>query len=558
VRARAGAMTNMPLSENKPAPAAGDGGASPWIAFRHTTFTVVWTATVVANIGTWMYSAASGWLMTGLNPDPLMVSMVQVATTLPMFLFALPAGALADIVDKRRFLILAEGATTAASAIFAGLVWLDLVTPGNLLLFTFLIGAGGALTAPAWQSIVPQLVPKQDLHPAVAANSVGINISRAVGPALGGVITAGLGIAAPFWLNAFSNLGIIGALLWWRSPQKGTRHLPVERFSSAIRMGFRHTRSNPHLRATLIRGVAFFLFASAYWALLPLVARNQIAGGPDLYGFLLGAIGAGAVVGAFALPWLKAKLGPDRLVAAGTLGTAISVVLFGLARDSTTALSASIIAGASWIAVLSSLNVSAQLALPEWVRGRGLAMFVTAFFGAITLGSAIWGQIAGMAGLPAAHFLAAAGALAAIPLTWRWKLQTGAGVDLTPSMHWPTPVVTHEVEQDRGPVLVTVDYRIDPQERKSFLAALEKLGHERRRDGAYAWGVFEDAAVEGRMVETFLVESWLEHLRQHERVTNADRVLQDAVLRFHTKGTPKVTHLIASEPDRAVSKTNPA
>jgi MFS family permease len=531
---------------------------SPWSPFRHATFTVLWTATVVANIGTWMYNAASGWLMTGLNPDPLMVSMVQVATTLPMFLFALPAGALADIVDKRRFLILAEGATTAASAIFAGLVWLDLVTPGNLLLFTFLIGAGGALTAPAWQSIVPQLVPKQDLHPAVAANSVGINISRAVGPALGGVITAGLGIAAPFWLNAFSNLGIIGALLWWRSPQKGTRHLPVERFSSAIRMGFRHTRSNPHLRATLIRGVAFFLFASAYWALLPLVARNQIAGGPDLYGFLLGAIGAGAVVGAFALPWLKAKLGPDRLVAAGTLGTAISVVLFGLARDSTTALSASIIAGASWIAVLSSLNVSAQLALPEWVRGRGLAMFVTAFFGAITLGSAIWGQIAGMAGLPAAHFLAAAGALAAIPLTWRWKLQTGAGVDLTPSMHWPTPVVTHEVEQDRGPVLVTVDYRIDPQERKSFLAALEKLGHERRRDGAYAWGVFEDAAVEGRMVETFLVESWLEHLRQHERVTNADRVLQDAVLRFHTKGTPKVTHLIASEPDRTVAKTNPA
>jgi MFS family permease len=531
---------------------------SPWSPFRHATFTVLWTATVVANIGTWMYNAASGWLMTGLNPDPLMVSMVQVATTLPMFLFALPAGALADIVDKRRFLILAEGATTAASAIFAGLVWLDLVTPGNLLLFTFLIGAGGALTAPAWQSIVPQLVPKQDLHPAVAANSVGINISRAVGPALGGVITAGLGIAAPFWLNAFSNLGIIGALLWWRSPQKGTRHLPVERFSSAIRMGFRHTRSNPHLRATLIRGVAFFLFASAYWALLPLVARNQIAGGPDLYGFLLGAIGAGAVVGAFALPWLKAKLGPDRLVAAGTLGTAISVVLFGLARDSTTALSASVIAGASWIAVLSSLNVSAQMALPEWVRGRGLAMFVTAFFGAITLGSAIWGQIAGMAGLPAAHFLAAAGALAAIPLTWRWKLQTGAGVDLTPSMHWPTPVVTHEVEQDRGPVLVTVDYRIDPQERKSFLAALEKLGHERRRDGAYAWGVFEDAAVEGRMVETFLVESWLEHLRQHERVTNADRVLQDAVLRFHTKGTPKVTHLIASEPDRAVAKTNPA
>jgi MFS family permease len=495
-----------------------------------------------------MYSAASGWLMTSLNPDPFIVSMVQVATTLPMFLFALPAGALADIVDRRKLLIVAEIAITAVSAVFAAIVWLGLATAGNLLLFTFLIGVGVALTAPAWQSIVPQLVPKQDLHPAVAANSVGFNVSRAVGPALGGLAVAKLGIAAPFWLNVISNLGIIAALMWWQPPHTGTRHLPVERFGSAIRTGLRHARSNPHLRATLIRAAAFFLFASAYWALLPLIARSQVAGGPDLYGFLLGAIGAGAVAGAFALPWLKAWLGPDRLVAAGSFGTALAMVLFGLARDSATALSASVIAGVSWIAVLSSLNVSAQVALPEWVRGRGLAMFVTVFFGTLSLGSAIWGQVAGMIGLPAAHFIAAAGALVAIPLTLRWKLQTGAEIDLTPSMHWPAPIVAHEVEQDRGPVLVTVEYRIDPRDREPFLAALEKLGQERRRDGAYAWGVFQDAALEGRMVETFLVESWLEHLRQHERVTNADRVLQDAVQRFHTDGIPRVTHLIASEP----------
>jgi MFS family permease len=297
----------------------------------------------------------------------------------------------------------------------------------------------------------------------------------------------------------------------------------------------------------LIRGAAFFLFASAYWALLPLVARAQVVGGPDLYGFLLGAIGGGAVAAAFALPWLKAKLGPDRLVAAGTVGTAVTLVLFGVARDAATALLASVIAGVSWIAVLSSLNVSAQVALPEWVRARGLAMFVTVFFGALTLGSAIWGQVAGLAGLPAAHFLAAAGALVAIPLTWRWKLQTGAGLDLTPSMHWPEPVVAGEIEQDRGPVLVTVEYRIDPKDREPFLAALEKLAQERRRDGAYAWGVFEDAAERGRMVETFLVESWLEHLRQHERVTQADRLLQDTVHRFHKDGEPKVTHLIAAQ-----------
>jgi MFS family permease len=520
---------------------------SPWSPFRTATFSVLWTATVIANIGGWMYSAASGWLMTTLSPEPFIVSMVQVATTLPMFLFALPAGALADIVDKRKLLVAVEIGVTVVSVVFATIVWLDLATPGNLLLFTFLIGVGGALAAPAWQAIVPQLVPKQNLQPAVAANSVGINLSRAVGPALAGVMVSRLGIGAPFWFNAISNLGIIGALLWWHPPQTGARHLPVERFGSAVRAGFRHAKNNPHLRATLIRGVGFFVFASAYWALLPLVARSQIAGGPGLYGFLLAAIGAGAVGGAFALPWLKAKLGPDRLVAVGSIGTAITMVLLGIARDPATGLAASVLAGASWIAVLSSLNVSAQVALPEWVRGRGLSMFVTVFFGSLALGSAIWGQVAGMAGLPAAHFVAAAGLLLAIPLTWRWKLQTGAGLDLTPSMHWPAPIVAHEVETDRGPVLVTIEYRINPPDRAAFLAALETLGRQRRRDGAYAWGVFEDAAVEGRMVETFLVESWLEHLRQHERVTNADRVLQDAVHRFHTTGSPVVTHLIASE-----------
>ena len=400
-------------------------------------------------------------------------------------------------------------------------------------------------------------MPRPDLAAAVAANSVGINISRAVGPALGGAVIAGLGIAAPFWLNAVSNLGIIGALMWWRSPQKAARALPAERFGGAIRAGFRHARHNPHLRATLMRGVGFFLFASAYWALLPLVARHQIAGGPELYGTLLGVIGAGAVVGAFALPVLKDRLGPDRLVAAGSLGTVVTLVLFGLAREPIAALAASFIAGLSWIAVLSSLNVSAQVALPDWVRGRGLAMFVTVFFGAMTLGSAAWGQVAGIVGLPAAHFIAAAGALVAIPLTWRWKLQTAAGIDLTPSMHWPAPITVRDVEPDRGPVLVTVEYRIDPRHRDAFLTALERLAQERRRDGAYAWGVFEDAAEEGRFLETFLVDSWLEHLRQHERVTHADRVLEEAVDRFHLDGEPKTTHLIAAEPADAAKRLHP-
>ena len=302
------------------------------------------------------------------------------------------------------------------------------------------------------------------------------------------------------------------------------------------------------MRATLIRAAGFFLFASTYWALLPLVARSQIASGPSLYGILLGAIGAGAVGGALVMPRLRPKLGPDRLMAIGMLGTAVTLTLYGLARDPATALVASVLAGVSWIAVLATLTVSAQVSLPDWVRGRGLALFMTVFFGCLTLGSALWGELAAVLGLPAAHFLAAAGIVVAIPLTWRWKLQTGTGADLTPSMHWPTPITAQAIEHDRGPVLVTVEYRIRPQDREAFLEAIETLGYERRRDGAFRWGVFEDAADEGRIIETFLVASWMEHLRQHERVTNADRLVQECVQRFQLSGEPKVTHLIAAEP----------
>jgi predicted MFS family arabinose efflux permease len=502
---------------------------------------------VISNIGTWMQNAAAGWLMTGLDPDPLIVSLVQVATALPMFLLGLPAGALADILDRRRLLIAVQVILTVLIAGFALLIWMNVVTPLTLLVFTFLAGAGAALIAPAWQAIVPQLVPREDLHPAVALNSVGINISRAIGPALAGIIIGVLGLAAPFWLNALSNIGVIAALFWWRMPAQSSRHLPAERFGSALRIGLRHARHNPHLRATLLRAAGFFLFASAYWALLPLVARNQVAGGPELYGILLGAIGAGAVAGAFVLPRLKAWLGADWLVAAGIIGTAIALALFGIALEPVVALVASAIAGLSWIAVLATMNVSAQVALPGWVRGRGLAMFATVQFGAMSLGSVVWGQLAAISGLPLAHLIAAAGALAVIPLLWHWKLQTGEGVDMTPSMHWPAPVLSRDVEGDRGPVLTTLEYLVNADDRDAFLEAINLLAQQRRRDGAYGWAIFEDVARHGRFVETFHTASWHEHLRQHERVTQADKALQERVNAFHRgEGRPVVSHLIVA------------
>src|SRR3974390_1867802 len=522
---------------------------SPWSPFRHKVYSLLWIATVVANIGGWLYAAGAAWVVPRLTPDPVMVALVQVAASLPMFLFAIPAGALADIVEKRRFVLILEITVAAISALFASLLSAGLVGPTLLIVFVFLVTSCAALEAPAWQAIVPELVHSEDLPAAVAANSVGVNISRAIGPAVAGILIASVGITAPFWIDAFSNAGVIAVFLWWSPRRQRRSALPAERFASAVRAGFRYATYNQPLRATLARAAGFFLFASAYWALLPLVVRSQIAAGPELYGLLLGAIGASAVGCAFILPRLKARLGADGLVALGELGTAATLVMLGLAREPVVTVLACIIAGASWIAAIANFNISAQVSLPDWVRGRGLAMYVTVFFGSMTVGSAIWGEAAAILGLAPAHFIAAAGALAAIPLTRRWKLQTGAAMDLTPSMDWPEPVLAAAVAVDSGPVLVTVEYRVDDANREHFLRALAALARERKRDGAYDWGIFEDTAEVGRFLETFLVESWAEHLRQHQRVTKADRLIQKRVRHF-LRSEPVVTHLISAETHR--------
>jgi MFS family permease len=523
---------------------------SAWAPFHNRLFSTIWFATVVSSIGGWMYSAASGWLMTSLNPDPVLVALVQAASTFPMFLLAVPAGALSDILDRRLFLLFGETSITITGTVFAVIVWFDWVTPLNLLLFTLLSSAAVALTAPAWQAVVPQLVAKDDLSAAIVANSVGMNVSRAVGPALGGLLTTTLGLTAPFWVNAFSNLGVVAVLAAWASPPASKSTLPVERLGSAIRTGLRHAKFNASLRATLIRSIAFFFFGSAYWALLPLITRSQIAGGASTYGALLGAIGGSAVVGALLMPRMEKMVGGDGVVVAGSVGTGLSLILFGLATSWILALPASIIAGASWIAVVASLNTSAQVALPDWVRGRGIAIYVSVFFGALTIGSATWGGVADVLGLQMAQFIAAAGLLLGIPATARWALHTRAQFDLTPSLQWPTPVTRPSLIESRGRVLVTIEYRVQSHDREPFLSAIESLGQERRRNGAYAWGVFQDIMEDERYVETFLVESWLEYLRQHERATKRGQALRETVRGLSAR-TPIVTHLIAAEREHA-------
>jgi MFS family permease len=506
-------------------------------------FLVIWTASTLSNIGIAMFDTATGWLMANMSRDPVIVSLIQTATSLPLFLFTIPAGALTDLVDSRRLLLGVNVAIFAFSALFAGVVALGLGSPEALLVATFLLGVGGALAAPAWVSIAPLLVPSRDLDSAVAANTAGYNVSRALGPAIGGLVIAWAGVSAPFWIYALTNAAIVAALIWWRPPRRVTSGLPAERLTTAIRTGLRHARNNRHLHQTLVRTLAFFPFASAYWALLPLIARAQPQAGAPFYGLLLGAIGVGAILGSAALGRLKDWLGPDGLVALATVGTSAALALFAVSVPVAT-IAACILAGAMWTLTISTLYVSAQVALPDWVRGRGLAIFLTFIFGATTFASAIWGQIAALQSIEVALYIAAAGAVLAIPLSWGSKLQTGLGVNLAPSLHWRHPRVAFDVGWTQGPALVTIKYLVAPADRDAFLRAMQEIGAERKRDGAYAWGVFEELATEGRFTETFLIESWLELMHLYERVTGADRSMEEHVRKL-LQGPPEITHLVA-------------
>ena len=413
---------------------------SAWSPLAVPAFRTVWTATLVANIGAWVASVGTGWLMTTLDPSPIWVSLVGAATALPMFLFALPAGALADIVDRRKLLIVAQIFMLAVMVVLCALTVMGAVTPITLLILIFVLEAGSAFETPAFLAVLPQLVPKNELGPALALNGLGINISRVIGPALGGLVIGLAGVGATFLINALTFFAVIFAYASWRPPAH-TSHLPAERFTAAIRSGWRFTREAPALKATLVHAGTFFLFASAYWALLPLIARDQLRGGAHVYGMLFGAIGAGAVAGALVLPAIRGRISPDRLVLGGGLVTAAATAALAATHTLALAMPIMLVIGAAWLAVMSSLMVAAQVALPEWVKARGLAVTQMVFNGGLMFGSVLWGVVADQWGIPWALVLSAGGLAAASVATLRWRLPGDGSLDLRPSRHWPAPVV---------------------------------------------------------------------------------------------------------------------
>ncbi len=518
---------------------------SAWGPLRQPLFLALWLAALASNLGTWMQEVGEAWLMTELSPSPLMVALLQTADSLPLFLLALPAGALADAVDRRRLLLVTQLWMTIAAGTLGVLTLFEWTNAWMLLTFVFLLGIGAALSMPAWQAVTAEVVPRSDLPAAVTLNSVGFNVARAAGPALGGLVVASIGAGAAFLFNAASFLGVIVVVYQWRRPHRASV-LPAERVAGAMRAGWRYVQHAPSLRAVLVRTAAFILGASGLWAMLPIVARSELGVGAFGFGALLGCLGAGAVFGAAVLPRLRGRLSADGLAAAGTLLFAGVTAVLAFVRQYEVLCAALALGGVAWIALMSSLNVAAQTVLPGWVRARGLAVYLLVFQGGMALGSLLWGTVAQHFDIPTALSAAALAMVLGLATMFLYPLPRTEDLDLSPSLHWPQPNIVVEPHPEQGPVLVTVEYRIEPQKAADFAEAMEGLRKIRRRDGAVSWGLFQDMAEPTRYLETFVVESWAEHLRQHERITVADRAIQERVHAFHSGPEPPlVSHLLS-------------
>ncbi|WP_320780606.1 MFS transporter [Streptomyces sp. CRN 30] len=516
--------------------------ASAWAPLATRVFRALWIAQLVSNTGTWMQTVGAQWLLVGHSAA--LVTLVQTASSLPVVLLALPSGVLADRYDRRAVLVTAEFAMLAVSGVLTVLAFRDALTPALLLALTFLLGCGTALMGPAWQAVQPELVAREQLGQAAALGAVNMNLARAVGPALGGAVVAAAGAGWVFAFNALSYLGIAAVLLLWHRPAEPRTAIGREGLLAAVQAGRRYVRHAPAVRRVLLRTVLFIPGGAALWSLLPLVAGGSLGLGSGGYGLLLGVVGVGAVGGAFALPALRRVLGPDGVLAAGAAVFAAALVVLATVRQPWAAIVALLPAGVAWIAVLSTLNTAVQQRLPGWVRARGLAVYLVVFQGGQALTAPLWGVLADRLGLGPALLAGAALLVAGALTVRRLPLYATDPGGPEPSDHWPAPPLVFEPGPADGPVLVSVTYRVAPEDAAAFTAAMRHVARSRRRTGALTWGLYQDGGDPGRFVENYLVASWAEHLAQHHgRLTATDRRFEESARRLLVAGTaPEVTH----------------
>jgi MFS family permease len=516
----------------------------PWGPLTLPIFRMLWGVWATANTCMWMNDVAAAWLMTSLSTSPVMVALVQSASTLPVFLLGLPSGALADILDRRRYFMVTQIWVAAVALLICAVVSFGAMTAPLLLALTFANGIGLAMRWPVFAAIVPELVPRPQLSAALALNGVAMNASRIVGPILAGAIIASLGSAYVFALNAALSVTAAIMIGRWKREQKVSA-LPGERFVGAMRVGAQYVRQSRAMHSILLRVALFFLQSTALLGLLPLVAKGLQGGDASTFTLLLASMGAGAIVAALFLPRLRHAVDSDALVAYGALIQAAAMLAVSVAPNLPTAMPAMVVAGAAWISVANSLTVSAQLALPDWVRARGMSIYQMALMGSSAAGAALWGQVATWTSVRTSLVSAAVCAITGALLTRRYLPPSGAEEDLTPTLYQRPAGTEIDLDLREGPVLVTVEYVIDPARTDEFLGVMEESRRNRLRHGMLSWGLYRDAADPRRYSEHFVDESWVEHLRHFERMTAFDIALRDRRVSFHVgEAPPRVTRYI--------------
>jgi MFS family permease len=549
-------VTDLPPPEGSPTDQTVGGQIAPggFAPLRHPAFRAMWGAQFASNIGGWMQTVGAQWLMLSLTPATSYLAFIQTAASLPVLLFAIPAGAAGDLVDRRRLLLGTTLFMAATTAALAALTVAGLVTPWALLAALFLVGVGQAWTSPTWQTLQPELVPASERPQAIALGSVNQNLARAIGPAIGGLLVAITEPSLVFLVNAATFLAVIAVVWRWRDLRKGTAaDLPPEHLGEAMRASGRYVANSPALRTVLVRTAAFIFFASAIWALLPVVARENLGLGSGAYGLLLACVGFGAVAGALLLPRLRGHLSGDLMLLAGSVATALTALAMATIHSVVPVAALLVVGGFGWILALATLNTSFQTMLPAWAKARGMAVYLVVFQGGNAIGSAVFGILAA-GGLDRTVGIAAAG-LALGPALGLWRrMPVIEAAELAPASGWPPPPVLAVGEAPSGPVMVSLEYRAIPGQAAHLMSALGQLRRSRRRTGAVQWRAWQDSADPDLILEQFVVGSWDEHERQHARLTERDRERLALAESFTAGGAaPTVRHWVSSRPSSAIA-----
>jgi len=518
--------------------------SSTFAPLRHETYRTIWFASLASNFGGLIQAVGAAWMMTVITSSEDMVALVQTSTALPIMLFSLISGALADNYDRRRIMLTAQSAMLVVSILLTACAIIGWITPGLLLFFTFLIGCGTALNNPSWQASVGDMVPRDDLPDAVTLNSMGFNITRSVGPAIGGAIVAAAGAAAAFAVNALSYIALLYVLFRWR-PSTPASTLPRETLGSAIFAGLRYVSMSPNLEKILLRGLVFGIGASSIQALLPVVALDLVSGGPLTYGFMLGAFGIGAIGGAILSARLREMFSSETIIRLAFSGFALSAVITALSPSAVLTSAGLLVAGACWVSALSLFNIIVQLSTPRWVVGRALSLYQTVTFGGIAGGSWLWGVAADRYGLSNALLMSAAVLLFGVVIGLRFSMPAFASLNLDPLNRFIEPALGLDITPRSGPIVIQVDYKIADDDLAEFMTLMEERRRIRIRDGARNWALMRDLENPGLWMETYHTPTWVEYIRHNQRRTQADAENTDRLRALHRgEGLPHVHRMI--------------